>query len=134
MPWRADWLRWASILLIKEGTDFARNIRKVEENKKMTLPKFIITMDGYFRLGMVYQHKDLLKPGDSCLGGGYYHFDYTSNRIVLDRESYDFGKPKWHLLEVLRVPSVYRGLRLVYFYDDDREFDVSQELQIEYYD
>ena len=36
----------------------------------MTLPKFIITMDGYFRLGMVNQHKDLLKPGDSCLGGG----------------------------------------------------------------
>ena len=54
--------------------------------------------------------------------------------IVLDRSSYDFGKPKWHLLEVLKVPSVYRGLRLVYFYDDDREFDVSQELQIEYYD
>ena len=60
----------------------------------MTLPKFIITMDGYFRLGMVNQHKDLLKPGDSCLGGGYYHFDYTSNRIILDRSSYDFGKPQ----------------------------------------
>ena len=59
----------------------------------MTLPKFIITMDGFFRLGMVNQHKDLLKPGDSCLGGGYYHFDYTSNRIILDRSSYDFGKP-----------------------------------------
>ena len=71
---------------------------------------------------------------ESCLGGGYYHFDYTANRIILDRSSYDFGKPKWHLLEVLKVPSVYRGLRLVYFYDDDREFDVSQELQIEYYD
>jgi hypothetical protein len=62
----------------------------------MTLPKFIITMErlrvgvpcsgiGYFRLGMVNQHKDLLKPGDSCLGGGYYHFDYASNRIILDR-------------------------------------------------
>ena len=100
----------------------------------MALPKFIITMDGYFRLGMVNQHKDLLKPGDSCLSGGYYHFDYTSNRIILDRSSYDFGKPKWHLLETLKVPSVYRGLRLVYFYDDDCEFDVSQELQIEYYD
>ncbi len=25
----------------------------------MNLPKFIITMDGYFRLGMVNQHKDL---------------------------------------------------------------------------
>jgi hypothetical protein len=73
-----------------------------------------------------------VKPGDQYIGGGYYHFDYTSNRIILDRSSYDFGIPKWHLLERLKVSSVYRGLRLVYFYDDDREFDVSQELQIEY--
>lgn len=102
----------------------------------MTLPKFIITMDGFFRLGMVNQHKDLLKPGDQCIGGGYYHFDYTSNRIVLDRASYDFGNPKWHLLEVLKVPSVYRGLRLVYKYDDNfhDDFNVNEELRIEYYD
>ena len=33
----------------------------------MALPKFIITMDGYFRLGMVNQHKDLLKPEDQCV-------------------------------------------------------------------
>ena len=37
----------------------------------MTLPKFIITMQGYFRLGQVNQHKDLLKPqfwlyADAC--------------------------------------------------------------------
>ena len=70
----------------------------------MALPKFIITMDGHFRLGMVNQHRDLLKPGDQCIGGGYYHFDYTSNRIVLDRSSYDFGKPKWHWLDCLKVP------------------------------
>ena len=50
----------------------------------MALPKFIITMDGVFRLGMVNQHKDLLKPEDQCIGGGYYHFDYTTNRILLD--------------------------------------------------
>lgn len=50
---------------------------------RMTLPKFIITMDGFFRLGMVNQHKDLLKPGDSCLGGGYYHFDYALSLTVL---------------------------------------------------
>ena len=61
-------------------------------------------MDGYFRLGMVNQHKHLLKPGDQCIGGGYYHFDFVSNRILLDRESYDFGRPKWHLLETLKVP------------------------------
>ena len=100
----------------------------------MALPKFIITMKGHFRLGMVYQHTDLLKPGDCCLGGGYYHFDYTSNRIILDRSSYDYGKPRWHLLESLKVPSAYRGMRLVYYDDDGEAFDVSQELQIEYYD
>ena len=72
----------------------------------MTLPKFIICMDGTFRLGMVNQHKHLLKPGDQCIGGGYYHFDFVSNRIILDRESYDFGRPKWHLVEVL----VYENL------------------------
>ena len=52
----------------------------------MNLPKFIITMDGYFRLGMVNQHKHLLKSGDQCIGGGYYHFDFVSNRILLDSE------------------------------------------------
>ena len=54
----------------------------------MKLPKFIITMDGVFRLGMVDQHKHLLKPGDQCIGGGYYTFDFVSNRIILDRESH----------------------------------------------
>ena len=104
--------------------------------EQMTLPKFIITMDGHFRLGMVKLHKDLLKPGDQCIGGGYYDFDYTTSQIILDRASYDFGKPKWHLLETLKVPSVYRGMRLVYKYDDDSrdDFNVSDELKIEYVD
>ena len=39
-------------------------------------------MDGYFRLGMVNQHKDLLKPGDQCIGGGYYQFDWTSMMMI----------------------------------------------------
>lgn len=102
----------------------------------MALPKFIITIDGVLRLGMVNQHKDLLKLGDQCIGGGYYSFDFVSNRIILDRSSYDFGKPKWHLLDTLMVPSVYRGLRIVYISDDGYlgDFDVSEELKIEYYD
>lgn len=91
-------------------------------------------MDGVFRLGMVSQHRDLLKPGDQCIGGGYYHFDFVSNRIVLDRESYDFGRPKWHLLEVLRVPSTYRGMKIVYQDNDGihDDFNVSDELTIVY--
>lgn len=102
----------------------------------MTLPKFIITLDGHFRLGMVNQHKDLLKGGDQCIGGGYYQFDYTTNRIMLDRASYDFGRPKWHLLDTLFMPSVYRGMRLVYKYDDGfhEDFNVSEELEIKYYE
>ena len=102
----------------------------------MTLPKFIITMDGHFRLGMVNQHKDLLKPGDQCIGGGYYRFDFISYRIILDRESYDFGKPKWHLLDTLIVPSTYKMFSLVYEYDDGfhEDFNVSEELTIVYDD
>lgn len=113
----------------------------------MTHPKFIIAMKrartgkafssvGYLRLGMVYQHKDLLKSDEECIGGGYYSFDYVANRILLDRSSYDFGLPKWHLLETLKVPSTYRGLQLVYSYDDGfhENFNVSEQLTIEYYD
>ena len=102
----------------------------------MTLPKFIITMDGYLRMGMVNQHMDLLKGDDQCIGGGYYQFDWASNRLLLDRASYDFGRPRWHLLEKLKVPAVYRGLRIVYLYDDGfhDDVEVSDELQIEYYE
>lgn len=89
-------------------------------------------MDGHFRLGMVYQHEDLLKPGDQCIGGGYYSMDFLSNRLLLDRSSYDFGLPRWHYLDVLKVPSMYRGWRIVYYYDDGREYAVSDELTIEY--
>ena len=116
-------------------------------------------MDGYLRMGMVNQHKDLLIGDDSCIGGGYYQFDWASNRLLLDRASYDFGRPRWHLLETLKVPASYRGLRIVYLYDDDHEdltssslggasaisseldgvrlaqaFIVSDELEIEYYE
>lgn len=102
---------------------------------EMTLPKFIITMDGMFRFGMVNQHKHLLMPGDQCIGGGYYFFDFISNRIILDRESYDYGRPRWHLLEILKVPSVYKGLQIIYKYDDGfhDDFNVSENLVIEYY-
>ena len=102
----------------------------------MLLPKFIITMDGVFRLGMVNQHKHLLKPGDQCIGGGYYQFDFVSNRLLLDRASYDFGRPRWHLLDTLKVPSTYRGLLIIYTYDDGSQddFDATKELKVEYYD
>ena len=48
----------------------------------MEQPKFIITMDGFLRLGMVNQHKDLLLGDDKCIGGGYYQFYSTSFRFL----------------------------------------------------
>ena len=102
----------------------------------MAYPKFIITMDGYLRLGMVDQHRHLMKYGDKCIGGGYYAFDFVSNRMILDRESYDFGRPRWHLLETLKVPSTYRNLQIIYRYDDGfhDDLNISEELNIKYYD
>ena len=43
---------------------------------------------------------------------------------------------KSYLLKTLKVPSTYRGMRIVYSYDDGfhDDYEVSEELQIEYYD
>ena len=58
--------------------------------EKMTQPKFIITMNGYLRMGMVNQHKELLKftdrlRGNDCIGGGYYHDDFhVSDELMIE--------------------------------------------------
>ena len=100
----------------------------------MAYPKFIITKAGYFRLGMVYMHKDLLIDYDICYGGGYYEFDYVSNRILLHGVSYDYGRPKWREIQTLHVPAVYRGLSLVYQYDNGEEVNLRELMDIDYYD
>lgn len=100
----------------------------------MEQPKFILTNTGHFRMGMVELHKDLLQPGEMCYGGGYYEFDFVGNRLILTGRSYDFGEPKWNWFDTLKVPSAYRGLRIVNVpnrsWEDD--FVVSDELKIEY--
>lgn len=58
-------------------------------------PKFILTLDGHLRIGSVKMHKDLLQPGDTCIGGGFWEVDYLSRRLKLSGKSYDYGKPKW---------------------------------------
>lgn len=79
-----------------------------------TYPKFILTSDGHLRLGMVNMHRDLMLAGDHCMGGGYYNIDTTNMRLVLDRESYDYGSPQWSKIQRLIVPRDYEGLGLVY--------------------
>lgn len=99
----------------------------------MDYPKFIISKTGYLRLGMVHQHKDLLQDGDICYGGGFYEFDYASNRIILHGASFDFGRPKWLDMETLHISSAYRGWTIIYRYEDGEIFDILKYLKTDYY-
>lgn len=80
----------------------------------MDQPKFIITSAGQLRFGMVEMHRDLLRPDEYCLGGGYYTFDYADNRMLLHGRSYDYGEPQWGRLDELHLPQALDGLRIVW--------------------
>ena len=57
------------------------------------MQKFIITSRGELRMGDVTMHRNLLLPGDYCLGGGYWSIDYVSLTVVLSGMSQDYGEP-----------------------------------------
>ena len=97
-------------------------------------PKFIVTKEGRLRLGMVSRHCELLKPGDTCLGGGFYEADYITHRLLLSGASSEYGEPAWEEIEQLIVSAYYRGLDIVYTSWDSwkEEFHVSEKLEIIY--
>ncbi len=99
----------------------------------MKHPKFILTKDGTLRFGMVNLHEDLLQVGDRCLGGGYYEIDPMGYRLLLDRESYDFGPPRWDMVDSLRLPSDYRGLKVIYRHIDGTTLTLDEQFNIYYY-
>lgn len=76
--------------------------------------KFIVTSEGKFRFGDVNMHKDLLLPGEDCIGGGMYEFDYAGERMLLWGKSYDFGRVKWSFVDTLIIPENLQGLRIEY--------------------
>lgn len=98
-------------------------------------PKFIITLDGYMRIGQVRMHKDLLQPHDTCIGGGFWEIDYASMRLLLSGKSFDYGKPKWTLVTgKLYVSSAYRGMQIEYTGHSLVDYhNLSQEFEISYY-
>jgi len=99
----------------------------------MNYPKFIITSGGFLRLGMVNLHRDLLLPHEDCLGGGFYEFDYASNKLLLSGKSYDYGPPRWYKIQVLLLPEAYRGVPVIYRDRWDDEIDLTSEFTVEYY-
>lgn len=100
----------------------------------MEYPKFIITNRGYLRLGMVHLHKDLLQGNEQCYGGGFYEFDYITNRLLLHGRSYDYGVPRWDWISVLRVPLAYKNFKIVYQTKniDTKDLILNDYLCIEY--
>ena len=99
----------------------------------MEYPKFILTHRGALRLGRVTLHRQLLQPGESCYGGGYYEFDYASNRLILSGRSTDFGSPQWERFDSIVVPAAYRGLSIVCRTSDGaEEHALADILRIEY--
>lgn len=100
----------------------------------MLQPKFVITGDCVLRLGMVNRHRELLKPGEACLGGGYYQLDYISHRMLLSGMSTDYGEPEWEVIDTLKVSAYYRGLNIVYSSWENWKdaFPVSEKMEILY--
>lgn len=99
----------------------------------MEHPKFIITSDGHLRLGMVTLHRDLLMPHETCLGGGFYEFDYAGNILILSGKSFDYGPPRWSKIEVLLVSEAYQGVPIVYRDAWGDEINLTNHFTIRYY-
>ena len=99
----------------------------------MEHPKFIITSGGHLRLGMVTLHRDLLLNHEDCLGGGFYEFDYVSDRLILSGKSFDYGPPRWNKVEILKVPESLRDIPIIYRDSWDEEINLTAEFTIEYY-
>lgn len=93
-----------------------------------------MTKDGILRLGEVKRHYDLLRPGEHCLGGGFYKLDYLSRRLLLNGESSEFGEPAWERVDCIRLSAYYRGLELIYTsWDSWREpIAISDILEVVY--
>lgn len=99
----------------------------------MEHPKFIITDRGHLRLGMVTLHRDLLMPHETCLGGGFYEYDYASNILILSGKSFDYGPPRWSKIDILQVPEAYRNVPIIYRGHWDDDLNITDTFTIKYY-
>lgn len=101
---------------------------------KRTQPKFIVTKEGRLRLGNVKRHCELAKPGDLCIGGGFYELDYIGRRLLLSGASSEYGEPVWERLDRLVISAYYRGLDIIYSSWEEWKdvFPVSEKIEVVY--
>lgn len=97
-------------------------------------PKFILTKEGILRLGEARRHCELLRQGETCIGGGYYRLDYLQHRLLLSGASSEYGEPQWEKAGHIRVSPFYQGMEITYTsWDRWKEtFPVSERLDITY--
>ena len=77
-------------------------------------PKFILTTNGTLRLGLVKRHTELIKPGERCIGGGFYELDHIGHRLLLNGASSEYGEPAWERIDKLILSPYYQGLEIIY--------------------
>ena len=82
---------------------------------------------------MVTLHRDLLMPHETCLGGGFYEYDYASNILILSGKSFDYGPPRWSKIDILQVPEAYRNVPIVYRGHWDDDLNITDTFTIKYY-
>jgi len=71
--------------------------------------KFIITDSGHLRFGQVYMHRDLLDPGEDCLGGGLWKIDEEKRCVLLFGRSFDFGGPDFSEVRLIEWGSLHHN-------------------------
>ncbi|MBR6948421.1 MAG: hypothetical protein IKH53_10765, partial [Muribaculaceae bacterium] len=76
---------------------------------------------------------DLLMPHETCLGGGFYEYDYASNILILSGKSFDYGPPRWSKIDILQVPEAYRNVSIVYRGHWDDDLNITDTFTIKYY-
>lgn len=97
----------------------------------MNYPKFILTADGFLRLGMVTLHRHLIENGDVCLGGGYWHINHAARQVELSGSSSDYGAPQWHRIDSVKLPGDYKGYSFAWLING-KQHPLTEMLLVEY--
>lgn len=84
-------------------------------------PKFILVSQqgdhyGTLRYGLVWNHIDLVREGETVRGGGWFQRDDNTRKFILYGRSIDFGKADMSYLD--RIPATLKGYR---FYHSDED-------------
>lgn len=88
-----------------------------ERATEIMYPKFIIaarpgTTGGFLRMGMAYNHKDLVIGYEKVYGGGWWSRNDEKKEIILYGSSGDYGSPKFSCLSM--APAQFRDYTFIY--------------------